>query len=454
MPNDESKPAPGGDAAERAVLLAAMLAWIGAAISLVLLQKHSGILALICPARGGCEAVLSSKFATIKGVPLAAFGAAFYLTALGGSLAAYASGTQSWRARLLGAVLWLAIVGSSFSAGLIFIQFAVLRAFCPLCTASALVVLLLALAAWRAERLAAVAEFAGRKSAALALACVALVASAIQAGSALSKGDVAVASVNGAVFTRSEMEAELGASLQSLKQSQYALEFDWVRKKIESALLEAEAQKRGVTVEQLAAPADPIEREKLIASIAANHRVEIFLRPPTVTAMRVDLTTAKLAGPREARVQLAVFSDFQCGFCAQLAPMVKSIREEFPNDVLVAFRYFPIEEHPRAMAAAVAAECAAEQDAFWQFHDQLFAEGGDLGDARLLALADALNLDRDRFSKCLASPRARGVVEASRKDAAESGLEGAPAVFLNGRRVSGALTYERLRNLVREELKK
>lgn len=113
--------------------------------------------------------------------------------------------------------------------------------------------------------------------------------------------------------------------------------------------------------------------------------------------------------------------------------------------MLIAYRYFPLEVHERAFPAAIAAECAAEQGAFWAYHDKLFTEGGDLSDARLIAMAAALNLDRGRFAECLKSQKARQVVEASFQDAADKGLEAAPAVFLNGFRISEPLDYEGLK---------
>ncbi|MEI9897767.1 MAG: thioredoxin domain-containing protein [Chthoniobacter sp.] len=78
----------------------------------------------------------------------------------------------------------------------------------------------------------------------------------------------------------------------------------------------------------------------------------------------------------------------------------------------MVFRHFPLEGHPRAFAAAVAAECAGEQDAFWPYHDKLFAEGGDLDAAKFLALASSLGLDQERFRVCLQSEHPRREVEA------------------------------------------
>ncbi len=165
---------------------------------------------------------------------------------------------------------------------------------------------------------------------------------------------------------------------------------------------------------------------------------------PVNSSMWIDLSMAHQQGPPAARVQVAVFSDFQCPFCRLLEPTLLRIRQRFPQDVVLVFRSFPLDVHPRAFPAAEAAECAAEQGKFWEYHDQLFAAGEDLSDARLTAFAGAVGLDTARFAECLKSGRMKSRVEASRREAMSHGLEGVPALFINGHRVEDGLDYEHL----------
>ena len=480
-----------GRGIEWALLAPCVLAWLGASISILLLQRHSGGGTLFCPVGAGCDAVLSSKYAVVMGIPLPWLGIGFYLALLLLSLWAYGTVSRPSRARLLGSVLWLSIVGVSFSAVLMFIQFRVLRAFCPLCTASALVVAALAIAVARAERIAANSDFPGKKRAALALGIFAIVPAALQTISATATRSDVLAVVDGQAFTRTQMEEEMGASLQPLQRSIYSIEFEWVKKKVDASLLDREAKRSGTDAGTLLAArlsavkpaadgeidarltakglernaenvtrisgellAENRERARVeyLGELAKGHRIEVFLKPPRVTALQIDLASAKVIGPRDAKVQLVVFSDFQCHFCAELASVLKRARSEFPNDVMVAYRYFPIEEHERAMPAAVAAECAAEQGAFWEYHDKLYA-GGDLSDSALASIAGALGLDQGRFAECRSSGRARAVVEASRADAVANGLEGTPALFLNGKMIGGMVDYAGLAARIKEELR-
>ena len=165
--------------------------------------------------------------------------------------------------------------------------------------------------------------------------------------------------------------------------------------------------------------------------------------------IRLDLSTAQLVGNRQAPVQLVIFSDYQCGFCRQLVPVLQQIRLKFPDDVLIAHRDYPLKGHPRAVPAAIAAYCAGQQGAFWEYHDRLYVEGQDLGDSRLLEIATQLRFDLPRFSECLKSDSARQAVQQSREDAEALGLEGVPIVFLNGRRVEGALNLPNLESRIK-----
>lgn len=301
-----------------------------------------------------------SPFAVVGGVPLSLVGAGYYSAILALYLAVLGFSSPVGRQRLLEGTLWLLVAGLTFSAGLMYLQFGVLRAFCPLCTASALITGALLAVTLRAKRVLAGAAWGSSCGGAVTLGIFALFPALI------------------------------------------------------------------LLVSGFAPPPSPLK------------------------TLQIDLTTAQIAGPREAPAQLVVFSDYQCSFCRQLAPLLHRIRTEFPEKVMVAFRDYPLENHPRAFPAAVAAHCAGEQGAFWPYHDRLFAEGGDLSEAVFLKLADSLNLDRGKFVECLKSDRASKLVRASQAEAIANGLEGVPAVFLNGRRVEGGLSHENLVRQVRE----
>ena len=447
-PTDQNQPTATTPGGASPLLPSIVLAWLGAVVSFLLLQERAGVRLLFCPSRAGCEAVFASRYASLLGVPLPWVGAAFYLAILALLLTAHGSRVAARRVRLVGFVVWLAVAGLAFSGALMWVQFRVLHALCALCTTSAVVVAALVFTTMRAERRLAAAG--SSTAGAWALAGIAAIATLGLALPGIVVRDDIVAVVDGRKFSRTQMEADLASSLQPLQRSTYALEFEWAKRQINDALLASEAARRKVTVEQLLASGPA--KDELLAEIAAGHRIEILLKKPPLRNLHFDLSTAQVAGPPDAKVQLVVFSDFQCDYCARLAAVLRQIREEFPREVLVAYRSFPLEAKPRSVPAAVAAECAAEQGAFWPYHDALFTNGGDLSDARLRAVAAEIGLDAEKFQACLASDKARRTVEASAADAVNLGLEGTPALFLNGTMIGGFVEHDALVRRIRQIL--
>lgn len=154
-------------------------------------------------------------------------------------------------------------------------------------------------------------------------------------------------------------------------------------------------------------------------------------------------------GPATAPVTVVEFSDFACTHCRGFRDALDAVQAGDSQQVRLVFRHFPLDAscnggvassiHPEACLAAVAAECAADQGQFWAYHDLLFENQKELGRPFLLAYAERLGLDIPRFTSCLASDAARARVMADTRAAAALGVESTPTVFLNGRRIAGAL---------------
>src|SRR5258708_2608744 len=83
----------------------------------------------------------------------------------------------------------------------------------------------------------------------------------------------------------------------------------------------------------------------------------------------VELGNAPVRGPRFAPVTIVVWNDFQCPFCARLAPPLAELLASSPQDVRLAWKDMPLPFHPTAVPAAIAARAAGAQGKFWQMHD-------------------------------------------------------------------------------------
>src|SRR5258707_4903526 len=149
------------------------------------------------------------------------------------------------------------------------------------------------------------------------------------------------------------------------------------------------------------------------------------------------------ATPTE-RVEIVVFSDFQCPFCAQFAPSIRELEARGIDGMAttVQFRQFPLSIHPDAQLAAQAALAAKEQSKFWEMHDLLFANQAALKRDDLLRYAAKLKLNLERFRKDLDSERLKQIIESDKAEAAKLGVDGTPTFFINGRGDSGAKTFD------------
>jgi protein-disulfide isomerase len=136
-------------------------------------------------------------------------------------------------------------------------------------------------------------------------------------------------------------------------------------------------------------------------------------------------------GPEGAR-EAIVYGDYECPFCAALEARLHAF------ELRIAFRHFPVRSsHPRAHAAACAAEAAGLQGAFWPFHDALFADQGRLEDPHLWARAERLGLDVARFDADRRSDDVVARVRADFRGGIRAGVVTTPTVFVDGVRHAG-----------------
>jgi Na+/H+ antiporter NhaA len=167
-------------------------------------------------------------------------------------------------------------------------------------------------------------------------------------------------------------------------------------------------------------------------------------------AAPVDPERDHIRGSDDAPVTLVEYGDFECPNCGQAEPVVRELLREFGQDLRYVFRHLPLADvHPRAQLAAEAAEAAADQGAFWQMHDLLFAHQDELEPKHLISYARQLELDVDRFTEQLRRHEHAGRIASDVDDADLSGVSGTPTFFVNGLRHQGAYDIETLTAAVR-----
>src|SRR5574341_1733905 len=162
-------------------------------------------------------------------------------------------------------------------------------------------------------------------------------------------------------------------------------------------------------------------------------------------------------GSPNAPVTIVEFSDFQCSFCRNFwRETLPRIQEKYIQTGKVRFVYRHLAIlGPPAVQAAIASECAHEQDRFWPYHDRLFSSAGlfPFTAGNLKRYAEELRLDASRFNACFDTGKPREKVEQETIIGRMVGMTGTPGFLINGGRLIGAQPFEVFEEIIQAMLK-
>jgi protein-disulfide isomerase len=169
-------------------------------------------------------------------------------------------------------------------------------------------------------------------------------------------------------------------------------------------------------------------------------------------------------GSPNAKVLMIEFGDYQCPSCRMFWKDVEPrIKREYidTGKVKLVFRDFPIVQiHPEALLAAMAVDCSADQNKYWEYHDKVFREQYNKGDdlvrfkaADLKKWAKDIGLDPAKFDQCLDSEKYKNEVLKDKADGDAVSVQGTPTFFINGHVIGGAQPYHAFKNLIDSLLK-
>lgn len=158
-------------------------------------------------------------------------------------------------------------------------------------------------------------------------------------------------------------------------------------------------------------------------------------------------------GPRDAKIVIVEFSDFQCPFCNEAKPVIKEVLKNYGDQILFIYRDFPLVDiHPQALLAAMAGECAHEQGKFWEMHDRIFENQDEITQANLKIHAVAIGLNNIQFDNCLASGKYLKEIEEDLRDGLAAGVGATPTFFINGVKVAGVIPLTTFEQIIFSEL--
>lgn len=189
---------------------------------------------------------------------------------------------------------------------------------------------------------------------------------------------------------------------------------------------------------------------------------------PNVQPISISIDDDPIIGNQDAPITIVEFSDYQCPFCARFqSQTLPLILEQYveTGKVKFVFRDFPIQSsHPNALPAAAAAECAHEQDKYWEYHDALFENQNiwnreDIASAITIfkEYATKLNLNQEQFDSCLDSGKYIEEISKDLNDGKDYGITGTPGFFIGNEKkgfvkLSGAQPFEAFKSMIDSQL--
>jgi protein-disulfide isomerase len=175
---------------------------------------------------------------------------------------------------------------------------------------------------------------------------------------------------------------------------------------------------------------------------------------------KIDVKGRPTRGAKDAKVVVINFDDFECPFCSRMhQTLFPELLKEYGDRVTFIYKDYPLTEiHPWAVHAAVDAGCLAEQnnDAYWDFADYMHANKQEVDragtpsarfdavDKMALAQGQKHNVDAAKLQACVKAQN-EDSVRASMKEADGLGVNATPTLFVNGRRIDGAVPISEVR---------
>lgn len=301
-------------------------------------------------------------------------------------------------------------------------------------------------------------------------------------------GSVSLKEVN----TKAQME------LFQIEQQRYQIQLNIAEQMVYEKLLETKAKEKSISVDELLeevvsknfVPVDesfiknyyeqnkkeigqPYEAIKEVLRQAFNRRfqeqllgdyyqelkkeydIKVVLEKPQPPSVKVKIGDSPLlSGNSSSKVTIVEFSDYECPYCKRMQDGAKNVREKFGDKVRWVFKDFPLPMHQQAVPAHMAAHCAGKQEKYKEMHKALFDSSPDLSSATIQSLAKNMQLNMEQFENCILDKDGalQKRIDKDLEYGQSVGVQGTPALFINGKFHSGFIPEDQLEQLINSEL--
>jgi protein-disulfide isomerase len=187
---------------------------------------------------------------------------------------------------------------------------------------------------------------------------------------------------------------------------------------------------------------------------------DLTVDPLKAVMQKIDLKGEPVRGSEDAKVTIVEYSDFQCPFCVRGYQIFEDqVMPEYKDKVKFYFKNLPLKSiHPWAEGAAIAAECAGQQngEGFWKVYHSLFKNQREINQDNLkekvTQYAKDAGIDNAKFTQCFDAKASQAQVDKDLEEAAAVGANSTPTFFINGRRLEGAQPFENFKAIIDQEL--
>lgn len=277
-----------------------------------------------------------------------------------------------------------------------------------------------------------------------------------------------VAEFDGQEIFLSELSERTRQEMFDLLNMAYEIKMKAIDDLIKERLLEKEAQKKGMSVEQymdayIQMNADSLvnnrviwgkgkQRSYLIQNLADSlfrkATIRKYVYPPKQPELIMEDLPVRYRGNLSSPVSLVVASDFDCKRCVEFEKTLQRLYDKYQKDVKFGFINFA----GLPTLPALACEAAANQDKFWIFHEAAFQHKEMADSSYLFNFAKKEGMDMEQFKRDLFSEETYNRVDHTINELAKRGLFATPTVIINNRLVYMTNSFEELSRLLDNEL--
>lgn len=191
--------------------------------------------------------------------------------------------------------------------------------------------------------------------------------------------------------------------------------------------------------------------KKHVDSLRSKHKIDVILKEPVRPRIELDQLLVHFKGNLNSKVSFVVISDFECDKCREYNYIFDSIYYKYGKDIKFGF----VNYGSYVSNIAIAAECANNQNKFWEFHDIIFNQKKlQLDSAALFDIAKSLKLDLVKFKDDYQKNAIAEKLEKNLMDIRTSGIYGTPTIMINDKIIFNSASLKDIIKTLEEEIRK